>query len=126
MPNTKNMSLSAMPQDIIHHQKTRSLEIKFSTDEVYTLSCEYLRVFSPSAEVKGHGPGDEVLQVGKKTVNIGQIEPVGNYAVRLIFTDGHDTGIFSWDYLRSLGREFEQNWADYLQRLAAAGASRDN
>ena len=109
----------------MHNQKTRSLEITFSNGDQFILACEYLRVSSPSAEVLGHGPGQEVLQVGKKDINIQHIEPVGHYALKLTFTDGHDTGIFSWDYLWSLGNNFEKNWSNYLERLKKNGASRD-
>ena len=122
--NTKSAVNSLIPTDILHHQKTRSLEITFSNGDQFILTCEYLRVSSPSAEVLGHGPGQEVLQVGKKDVNIQHIEPVGHYALKLTFTDGHDTGIFSWDYLWSLGNNFEKNWSDYLERLKKNGASR--
>ena len=122
--NTKSAVNSLIPTDILHHQKTRSLEITFSNGDQFILACEYLRVSSPSAEVLGHGPGQEVLQVGKKDVNIQHIEPVGHYALKLTFTDGHDTGIFSWDYLWSLGNNFEKNWSNYLERLKKNGASR--
>ncbi|MDA0236904.1 MAG: DUF971 domain-containing protein [Proteobacteria bacterium] len=122
---TKSSTTQLIPTDIVHHQKTRSLEITFSNGDQFILTCEYLRVFSPSAEVRGHGPGQEVLQVGKKNVNIQHIEPVGHYALKLTFTDGHDTGIFSWDYLWSLGNNFEKNWSDYLERLQKNVASRD-
>ena len=122
--NTKSAVNSLIPTDILHHQKTRSLEITFNNGDQFILACEYLRVSSPSAEVLGHGPGQEVLQVGKKDVNIQHIEPVGHYALKLTFTDGHDTGIFSWDYLWSLGNNFEKNWSDYLERLKKNGASR--
>ena len=122
--NTKSSTPPLIPTDIVHHQKTRSLEITFSNGDQFILACEYLRVSSPSAEVLGHGPGQEVLQVGKKDVNIQHIEPVGHYALKLTFTDGHDTGIFSWDYLWSLGNNFEKNWSDYLERLKKNGASR--
>ncbi len=113
------------PTDIILHQKSRILEIAFDDGKRYKLSCEYLRVSSPSAEVRGHGAGQEVLQTGKKDVSITAIEPVGNYAVRLVFSDGHDTGLYSWDYLYSLGADHDRLWNEYLQRLEKAGASRD-
>jgi DUF971 family protein len=113
-----------IPEEIVHHQKSKTLELSFPGGERFNLSCEYLRVFSPSAEVRGHGPGQEVLQTGKKDVNITEIEPVGHYALKLRFSDGHDTGIYSWEYLVSLGREFDKNWKDYLERLNKAGASR--
>lgn len=123
--NTNSRSDSLVPTNIVHHQKSRSLEITFSNEDQFLLSCEYLRVYSPSAEVRGHGPGQEVLQIGKKEVNIRHIEAVGHYALKLTFTDGHDTGIYSWDYLWSLGKEYEVNWSEYLGRLKKAGATRD-
>ncbi len=112
------------PSKIHLHQKSKELELGYP-DASFRLPCEYLRVYSPSAEVKGHGPGQEVLQVGKIDVNISDIRPVGNYALQLIFDDGHDSGIFSWDYLRELCDKQAAWWQDYLDRLAAAGASRD-
>ena len=123
--NTKSRSDSLVPTNIVHHQKSRSLEITFNNEDQFLLSCEYLRVYSPSAEVRGHGPGQEVLQIGKKEVNIRHIEAVGHYALKLTFTDGHDTGIYSWDYLWSLGTAYEVNWSEYLDRLKKAGATRD-
>lgn len=106
------------------HRQSRILDIAF-TDGVHgALSCEYLRVYSPSAEVRGHGPNDAVLQTGKENVEITGIEPVGNYAVRLIFSDGHNTGLYAWDYLYELTVNREKNWQDYLQRLKAAGFQR--
>jgi DUF971 family protein len=116
--------MTVKPTDIKLHQKSRVLEILFEDGACFTLPCEYLRVFSPSAEVRGHGPGQEVLQVGKENVNITAIEPVGNYAIKIVFTDGHNTGLYSWDLLYDLGIHQEQNWQHYLQRLAAAGYSR--
>jgi DUF971 family protein len=113
------------PTDIVLHQESRVLEVAFDDGARYRLPCEFLRVFSPSAEVRGHGPGQEVLQVGKREVNIAAIEPVGTYAVKLVFSDGHDTGLYSWDILHELGRDHDRLWAGYLQRLAAAGGSRD-
>jgi DUF971 family protein len=101
------------------------LEIAFSDGKVFRLSCELLRVYSPSAEVRGHGPGHEVLQVGKRDVEITAIEPVGSYAVRLVFSDGHDTGLYSWDTLYSLGTNQNRLWREYLDRLAQAGARRE-
>lgn len=109
------------PTDITLHQKSRMLELVFDDGYTCRLSCEYLRVHSPSAEVQGHGPGQEVLQVGKETVGIDRISPTGNYAIKIHFDDGHDTGLYTWDYLYSLGRNREQNWQNYLGRLAAAG-----
>ena len=100
------------------------MEIAFDDGKVFRLPYEYLRVFSPSAEVRGHGPGQEVLQVGKREVEIRSLEPVGSYAVQPTFSDGHATGIYSWEYLYELGLQQEENWADYLRRLEAAGASR--
>jgi DUF971 family protein len=112
------------PTEIKLHQVSRILEVTFSDAKVFQFTCEYLRVNSPSAEVRGHGPGQEVLQVGKKDVEIKAIDPVGVYAVKLVFSDGHDTGIYSWDYFYELGVNQDRNWADYLKRLEAAGASR--
>ena len=113
------------PTEIKLHQKSRILEIAFDDGSRFSLPCEYLRVFSPSAEVRGHGPGQEVLQVGKRDVEIKEIEPVGNYAVKLGFSDGHDTGLYSWEYLHELGEKQESSWKSYLARLEQAGASRD-
>jgi DUF971 family protein len=113
------------PTEIRLHQTSKVLEVTFDDGKQFRLPCEYLRVYSPSAEVRGHGPGQEVLQTGKRDVNIGAVEPVGVYAVKLTFSDGHDTGIFSWDYLYDLGMKHEQNWKTYLSRLEAAGKSRD-
>lgn len=112
------------PTEINLHQRSRVLEIAFDDGERFELSCEYLRVFSPSAEVRGHGPGQEVLQVAKEGVNITRIEPVGHYALKLHFDDGHDTGIYSWDHLLELGRRHDVNWSAYLERLAQAGHKR--
>lgn len=105
-------------------KRSRLLEVAFDDGSRYELPFEYLRVFSPSAEVKGHGPGQEVLQVGKRDVAVLAVEPVGLYAVKLVFSDGHDTGLYSWSYLHVLGRERERKWADYLERLKVAGAPR--
>ena len=118
------MSKQPKPVSLVLHKKSRSLEIEFDDGEAFNLSCEYLRVHSPSAEVQGHGPGQEVLQVGKENVSIEKIEPVGAYAVCLHFDDGHDTGIYSWETLYELGVGHEQNWKTYLERLAAAGHQR--
>lgn len=115
---------SPVPTEITYHKKTRILEITFSTDERFELSAEFLRVHSPSAEVRGHGPGQEVLQIGKENVAIDRIEPVGNYAVRLCFDDGHHTGLYSWDELLKLGRNKHELWNRYLDRLEAAGHRR--
>ncbi len=113
------------PTDIALHQSSNVLDIKFDDGFQAQLATEFLRISSPSAEVKGHGPGQEVLQVGKKHVTITAIEPVGNYALRLRFDDGHDTGIYTWDYLYDLAENQEQLWQEYLNRLAAAGESRE-
>jgi DUF971 family protein len=112
------------PTDIQLYQKSRVLEIAFDDGARFKLPCEYLRVYSPSAEVRGHGPGQEVLQLGKEQVGITAIEPVGNYAVRLLFDDGHHTGIFSWDYLYELGAQQAQKWQAYLKQLEMAGHRR--
>jgi DUF971 family protein len=101
------------------------MEIGFSDGRSFKLPYEFLRVYSPSAEVRGHGAGQEVLQTGKRLVEIHSLEPVGSYAVQPTFSDGHGTGIFSWDYLYQLGENQDELWAEYLEKLAAAGASRD-
>jgi DUF971 family protein len=106
------------------HQRSAILEIGFDDGSQHQLSCEYLRVFSPSAEVRGHGPGQEVLQTGKEAVAINAIEPVGNYGVKLVFDDGHNTGIYTWSELHSLATNHEENWRNYLNRLEAAGYQR--
>lgn len=113
-----------IPTEIELHQKTRVLEVTFNTGEHFELTCEYLRVFSPSAEVRGHGEGQEVLQVGKADVNIDKIESVGNYAIQLYFDDGHDTGIYSWDWLYHLGKNHDKLWQDYLDKMEKAGQKR--
>jgi DUF971 family protein len=114
-----------VPVRIIQHQKSRVLEIEFSDGRSFRLPYEYLRVHSPSAEVRGHGPGQEVLQVGKRAVEIRALEPVGSYAVQPQFSDGHSTGIYSWDYLYELGENQEKYWSQYLEKLSAAGGSRE-
>ncbi len=120
------MSSDALrPSDLRLHRASRTLELIYSDGRCYTLPCEYLRVYSPSAEVRGHGAGQEVLQTGKLHVNITGIRPVGHYAVQLMFDDGHNTGLYSWDYLYTLATEQEARWADYLRRLQAQGGSRD-
>jgi DUF971 family protein len=113
------------PTEIHLHQVSRVLDVAFDDGKSFSLPVEYLRVYSPSAEVRGHGPGQEVLQAGKREVNITAIDPVGVYAVKLVFTDGHDTGIYSWDYLYDLGTKLDANWKTYLARLQQAGKSRD-
>ncbi|MCI0507666.1 MAG: DUF971 domain-containing protein [Gammaproteobacteria bacterium] len=112
------------PTDINFHKKSRVLEISFEDGKTFSLPCEYLRVYSPSAEVRGHGPGQEVLQIGKENVNIEKIEPVGNYAVQLYFDDGHSTGIYSWETLYTLGANQDELWREYLDRLKKAGHQR--
>jgi len=119
------MEQGPVPTAIRLHKRSRELELTYAGGENYRLGCEYLRVFSPSAEVRGHGEGQEVLQTGKIDVNITAVKPVGHYAVQLVFDDGHDTGLYSWDYLYQLCTEREERWQQYLDRLAAAGASRD-
>ncbi|BAZ92705.1 1-(5-phosphoribosyl)-5-((5-phosphoribosylamino) methylideneamino)imidazole-4-carboxamide isomerase [Thiohalobacter sp. COW1] len=116
--------MSAHPTEINMHQKSRTLEISFDTGETFNLPAEYLRVHSPSAEVQGHGPGQGVLQVGKEDVNIENITPVGSYGVQLHFDDNHNTGIYSWDTLYDLGRNYDTYWQDYLKRLDEAGHKR--
>ncbi len=112
------------PTDIKLHQKSRILELSFEDGAHFELSCELLRVYSPSAEVRGHSRDQAVLQIGKENVNITQIEPVGRYAIKLAFDDGHDTGLYSWDMLYDLGKNREAYWEDYLQRLKEAGHTR--
>ncbi len=112
------------PTEINLHQKSKVLEITFDDGKNFRLPCEYLRVYSPSAEVRGHGPGEEVLQLGKEQVNIEKIEPVGTYAIALHFDDGHNTGIYSWDTLYQLGTRQDALWQEYLDRLAKAGHKR--
>ena len=113
------------PQAITVHEQSRVLEVVFSDGAAFRLPFELLRVYSPSAEVMGHGPGQEVLQTGKRDVTLVGLEPVGNYAVQPAFSDGHDSGIFSWDYLYELGQRQDALWQAYLARLQAAGADRD-
>jgi len=113
------------PTEITLHQESRVLDIAFDDGKRFSLPCEYLRVYSPSAEVRGHGPGQEVLQKGKRLVNVAAIEPVGMYGVKIVFSDGHNTGIYSWDYLYDLGLKRQDNWNRYLARLEQSGASRD-
>jgi DUF971 family protein len=113
------------PTEIKLHQKSRQMEILFADGKRFELPYEFLRVYSPSAEVRGHGPGQEVLQVGKKDIEITAIEPVGSYAVQPRFSDGHDSGLYSWDYLYEIGMDRDQLWQQYLQRMQAAGASRE-
>lgn len=107
------------------HGQSRVLEIEFSDGASFRIPLELMRIYSPSAEVQGHGPGQEILQSGKRDVTLLGLEPIGNYAVQPSFSDGHDTGIYSWEYLYFLGSQQEQLWSDYERRLAAAGADRD-
>ncbi|MCC6707045.1 MAG: DUF971 domain-containing protein [Gammaproteobacteria bacterium] len=115
---------SHFPVDIKLHQQSRKLEVTFDDDKRFELSCEFLRVHSPSAEVRGHSPEQAVLQTGKENVNIKDIEAVGNYAVKLVFDDGHDTGLYTWDYLYELGTRHTEYWRKYLAALSAAGIAR--
>jgi len=119
------VSAEHVPTAITLHQKSRVLEIAFADGRTFKLPYEYLRVYSPSAEVRGHGPGQEVLQTGKRDIEIRSLEPVGSYAVQPAFSDGHSTGIYSWDYLYELGENQEKFWAEYLAKLEKAGATRD-
>ena len=114
-----------VPSEIKLHQVSAVLEISFEDGKQFQFPCEFLRVYSPSAEVRGHGPGQETLQTGKKQVKITAVEPVGRYAVQLAFSDGHTTGIYSWDLLHDYGMRQDELWQQYLQRLDAAGASRE-
>jgi DUF971 family protein len=116
---------SPTPQALTVHSQSRVLEISFSDGAAFRIPFELMRIYSPSAEVQGHGPGQEVLQTGKRLVEIAGLEPIGNYAVQPAFSDGHDTGIFSWDYLYFLGSQQEVLWKEYEQRLLAAGRERD-
>jgi len=118
-------SSTPIPTEIKLHQTSRLMELTFADGKVFRLPYEFLRVYSPSAEVRGHGPGQETLQVGKRDVTIAEVEAVGHYAIRPKFSDGHNTGIYSWDYLYELGTRHELMWQKYLARLDAAGASRD-
>jgi DUF971 family protein len=118
------MSTAPVPTELRLHRKSRVLELTYGDGRRFELPCEYLRVYSPSAEVRGHGPGQEILLVGKERVGIAAVEPVGRYAVRLRFDDGHDSGLYTWEYLYELGDEQEQKWADYLGRLDEAGYQR--
>lgn len=115
-----------IPTEIKLHQKSRIMEISFNDGKTFRLPCEFLRVYSPSAEVRGHGPGQEVLQTGKQDVSITHIEPVGHYAIQLNFSDGHNTGLYSWDLLYNYGLNQEAMWQRYLQRLKEAGIHREN
>lgn len=113
------------PEDITVHSASRVLEVRFSDGQTFRIPFELMRVYSPSAEVAGHGPGQEVLQTGKRNVTLTGLEPVGNYAIQPAFSDGHTSGIYSWDYLYFLGSQEDKLWADYNERLKAAGVDRD-
>ena len=113
------------PQDITVHGASRVLEVSFGDGASFRIPFELMRVYSPSAEVQGHGPGQEVLQTGKRLVELEGLEPIGNYAIKPTFSDGHDSGLFTWEYLYFLGSEQDQLWADYERRLLAAGTDRD-
>ena len=115
----------APPQSLTVHAKSRVLELVYLDGAHFRIPFELMRVYSPSAEVQGHGPGQEVLQTGKRNVTLVNLEPVGNYAVKPTFSDGHDSGIFSWDYLYELGQQQDALWKQYAERLAAAGVDRD-
>lgn len=119
------MNSTKTPTGITLHQKSKTLQITFEDGTDYQLPYEFLRVFSPSAEVRGHGPGQEVLQSGKRDVIVTGVEPAGSYALKLVFDDGHDSGLYSWEYLYELGKYHDAMWHDYLQKLEAAGASRE-
>lgn len=114
-----------LPQSLTVHAASRVLEVGYSDGQTFRLPFELLRVYSPSAEVQGHGPGQEVLQTGKREVGIDNIEQVGNYAIKPFFSDGHESGLFTWNYLYELGQNQDTLWRDYLARLAAAGVDRD-
>ncbi len=113
------------PTALTVHGQSRVLEIAFSDGAAFRIPFELMRVYSPSAEVQGHGPGQEILQTGKRDVDVNALEQIGNYAVKPVFSDGHDSGIFTWDYLYQLGRDHDKLWDAYVQRLQAAGAERD-
>jgi DUF971 family protein len=125
VPEERPQAQEAQPTGITLHQKSRVMELQFSDGRSFRLPYEFLRVYSPSAEVRGHGPGQEVLQVGKRAVEITALEPVGSYAVQPVFSDGHSTGIYSWEYLYELGQNQDAMWAAYLAKLAEAKGSRD-
>ena len=114
-----------IPTNIVVHQQSKVLELSYSNGNTYRLSFEFLRVVSPSAEVQGHGPGQETLQTGKREVLIANLEPVGHYALKPCFSDGHDSGLYSWDFLRFLCENHEQLWQEHLNKLTAAGLDRD-
>jgi DUF971 family protein len=115
----------SMPSQVVLRESKDALMLTYSDGQDYNLPAEYLRVYSPSAEVRGHGEGNETLQFGKRLVTISALEKAGNYALQIVFSDGHDSGIYSWEYLRSLGQDYEEKWATYLEKLHSAGLSRD-
>ena len=115
-----------IPINVVVHQKSRVLELSYEGGKIFRLPFEYLRVSSPSAEVRGHGPGQETLQTGKRDILIVEFEPVGHYAIKPTFSDGHDSGLYSWDYLFSLGENQEKFWNEYLEKLNVAGIDRDD
>ena len=117
---------SPTPQGITVHGQSRVLEVSFSDGKTFRIPFELMRIYSPSAEVQGHGPGQEVLQTGKREVEINELEAVGNYAIKPFFSDGHESGLFSWDYLYFLGSQQDELWADYERRLKEAGVNRDD
>jgi DUF971 family protein len=114
-----------IPTNVVMHQQSKVLELSYENGNSYRLPFEFLRVLSPSAEVRGHGPGQEALQTGKRDVGINELEPVGHYAIRPMFSDGHDSGLFSWEYLHFLCENQDALWNDYLDKLKQAGANRD-
>ena len=114
----------SVPTEIRLHQRSKVLELHFDDGFECNLTCEYLRVHSPSADVQGHGPGQEVLQINKEDVNISELETAGNYALKIHFDDGHNTGLYTWEYLYQLGQNYEKNWQRYIQRLQDAGYQR--
>ncbi len=122
---TDSQTIAPMPQDMTVHSQSRVLEVSFSDGATFRIPFELMRVRSPSAEVQGHGPGQETVQSGKRQVDLIALEPVGNYAVQPTFSDGHSTGIFTWDYLYFLGSQQEQLWQEYEAQLQAAGVDRD-
>jgi DUF971 family protein len=118
--------MTLQPTGITLHQESRQLQISFDDEKTFNLPYEYLRVYSPSAEVKGHFPGEEILQVGKREVGIKDVSPSGSYAINIFFDDGHETGIYTWEYLHFLGLNQLKFWEAYLQKMGAAGESRDS
>ncbi|MGB4066020.1 MAG: DUF971 domain-containing protein [Azonexus sp.] len=114
-----------IPSEIKLHKKSRRLELIYSEGENYSLDFEFLRVYTPSAEARGHGPGQETLQTGKRDIDIERVEPVGTYALRLVFSDGHDSGLYSWDLLYNLGKHHDELWQEYLAQIEKQGLSRD-